>query len=146
MWWYINLQSFMVPAGYFSTNSGCNHPPPPLPRPQEGFIGGKEASCTLSGGLLNLTSKFVLPLRTIVQTGYLRARCHADVHHSSIFCYKEIWSYFPPSLSVFNLGLCIRAVSLGIWLNIVCFSSSGSSQSPVCTYSHSTTEIWAQKL
>lgn len=51
--------------------------PPPPPRPQEGFIGGKEASCTLSGGLLNLTSEFVLPLGPIVQTAYLRARRHA---------------------------------------------------------------------
>lgn len=116
--------------------------PPPPPRPQEGFIGGKEASCTLPGGLLNLTSEFVLPLGTIVQTAYLRARRHARRFVTDRFSTsKKFGVFFPPSLSVFNLGLCIRAGSLGIWLNIVCFSSSGSSQSPVCTYSHSTTEI-----
>lgn len=97
---YESLVSFIVPAGHSSTDSASNQRSPPPLRPQEGFIGGKEAPCTLSRGLLNPTGEFALPPLTIVQTAA------PPSFITDRFSAPKKFTVFAPSERVFNSGLC----------------------------------------
>lgn len=61
----------IVPAGHFWTDPGCNQSEPS--RPQEGFLGRKETSCTLSRGLLT-SDECIRATYTDDRSVYLRLR------------------------------------------------------------------------
>lgn len=70
--------SFLLgPAGHFWTDPGCNQSQPS--RPQEGFIGRKETSCTLSRGLLT-SDECIGAASTDDRSVYLRSRPIKPLH------------------------------------------------------------------